>query len=90
MPWLAALVACSAFDLALHDAYGILLGRPTYETYDARFMNADLVRLPRAGRGLGRLVRGAISRRLPGLSPPPTRSPPGTWSAARTRSTPPS
>ena len=42
MPWLAALVACSAFDLALHDAYGNLLGLPTYETYDARFMNADL------------------------------------------------
>ena len=42
MPWLAALVACSAFDLALHDAYGHLLGLPTYETYDARFMNADL------------------------------------------------
>ena len=42
MPWLAALVACSAFDLALHDAYGNLLGLPSYETYDARFMNADL------------------------------------------------
>ena len=42
MPWLAALVACSAFDLALHDAFGNLLGRPTYETYDARFMNDDL------------------------------------------------
>jgi L-alanine-DL-glutamate epimerase-like enolase superfamily enzyme len=42
IPWLAALVACSAFDLALHDAYGRLLGLPTYETYDSRFMNADL------------------------------------------------
>jgi L-alanine-DL-glutamate epimerase-like enolase superfamily enzyme len=42
IPWLAALVACSAFDLALHDAYGILLGLPTYETYNAHFMNADL------------------------------------------------
>ncbi len=42
MPWLAALVACSAFDLALHDAYGNLLGLPIYETYNARFMNADL------------------------------------------------
>ncbi len=42
MPWLAALVACSAFDLALHDAYGILHDRPIYETYDDRFMNADL------------------------------------------------
>jgi len=42
MPWLAALVCCSAFDLALHDAYGNLLGRPVYETYDAEHMNCDL------------------------------------------------
>ena len=26
MPWLAALVCCSAFDIALHDAYGHLRG----------------------------------------------------------------
>src|SRR4051812_23719343 len=42
MPWLAALVCCSAFDLALHDAYGVLHGVPVYETYNARWMNADL------------------------------------------------
>jgi len=42
MPWLAALVCCSAFDLALHDAYGQLLQRPVYETYNAGFMNRDL------------------------------------------------
>jgi len=42
MPWLAALVCCSAFDLALHDAYGQLLGRDVYSTYNAEFMNADL------------------------------------------------
>jgi L-alanine-DL-glutamate epimerase-like enolase superfamily enzyme len=42
MPWLAALVACSAFDLALHDAFGNLVGLPTYETYNSTFMNADL------------------------------------------------
>ena len=42
MPWLAALTCCSAFDLALHDAYGMLHGIPTYETYNGRFMNADL------------------------------------------------
>src|SRR5213592_1473468 len=28
MPWLGALVACSLFDVALHDAYGEGLGRP--------------------------------------------------------------
>jgi len=42
MPWLAALVCCSAFDIALHDAYGNLLGLDVYSTYNAAFMNADL------------------------------------------------
>ena len=42
MPWLAALVCASAFDLALHDAYGVLLGVPTYFTYHSVYMNADL------------------------------------------------
>ena len=32
MPWLAALVCCSLFDIALHDAYGNLHQRPVYET----------------------------------------------------------
>jgi L-alanine-DL-glutamate epimerase-like enolase superfamily enzyme len=44
MPWLAALVCCSPFDLAVHDAYGQIHGRPTYETYNSRFMNRDLGR----------------------------------------------
>ena len=42
MPWLAALVCCSPFDLAVHDAYGQLHGCPTYETYHAGFMTRDL------------------------------------------------
>lgn len=42
MPWLAALVCASAFDIALHDAYGVLHGVPTYETYHSGFMNGDL------------------------------------------------
>ena len=42
MPWLAALVCCSAFDIALHDAYGNLNGVFIYETYNASFMNRDL------------------------------------------------
>ncbi len=33
LPDLAALVACSPFDLALHDAYGNLHGRPVYDLY---------------------------------------------------------
>ncbi len=42
MPWLAALVCSSAFDLAVHDAYGNLHGVRTYETYGPEHMNADL------------------------------------------------
>jgi len=42
MPWLAALVCCSVFDQALHDAYGNLLDRPIYETYGREFINRDL------------------------------------------------
>ncbi|MBM4030388.1 MAG: hypothetical protein FJ291_01215 [Planctomycetes bacterium] len=42
MPWLAALICASAFDIALHDAYGILLGLPAYQTYTAQFMSRDL------------------------------------------------
>ncbi len=42
MPCLAALVCCSAFDLALHDAYGRLHGRPTYSTYTGEFLSRDL------------------------------------------------
>ena len=42
MPWLAALVCCSAFDIALHDACGQLLKKPIYEAYNAQYMNVDL------------------------------------------------
>jgi len=53
MPWLAALVCCSAFDIALHDAYGNLLGCPVYETYDAAHMNADLAHFLKPASGSG-------------------------------------
>ncbi len=42
MPWLAALICCSVFDIALHDAFGNLHQRPIYETYHSGFMNRDL------------------------------------------------
>ena len=42
MPWLAALVCCSVFDQALHDAFGNLAERPVYETYTPEFMSRDL------------------------------------------------
>jgi L-alanine-DL-glutamate epimerase-like enolase superfamily enzyme len=42
MPWLAALVCASAFDLALHDACGHALGLPVWETYGPAFLRRDL------------------------------------------------
>ncbi|CAN5231786.1 mandelate racemase/muconate lactonizing enzyme family protein [soil metagenome] len=42
LPHLAALVCFSAFDLALHDAFGQLHDRPVYETYNREFMVRDL------------------------------------------------
>ena len=51
MPWLAALVCSSPFDLALHDAFGKLVERPVYETYGPEFLESDLGRFlePAAG-----------------------------------------
>jgi len=42
IPWLAALVCCSAFDLALHDAYGVLHGLPVYAAYTQEHLSRDL------------------------------------------------
>ena len=54
MPWLAALVCCSAFDIALHDAFGQSTQRPVYETYTREFMSKDLAALlvPADGSGV--------------------------------------
>lgn len=42
LPWLAALVCASVFDLAVHDAYGCVNEVPVYDTYRAGWMNRDL------------------------------------------------
>lgn len=42
IPYLAGLVALSAFDIALHDAFGVSVGRDIYECYSAEYMNRDL------------------------------------------------
>ena len=54
LPWLAALVCCSAFDLALHDAYGVLHGVPTYRTYTSQYLNADLAHYLKPADGIAR------------------------------------
>ena len=42
MPWLASLLCCSLFDIAIHDAYGKLHERSTYATYNSQFMSRTL------------------------------------------------
>ena len=42
MPHLAALICLSAFDIAMHDAWGITAGMPTYNMYNSKYMQHDL------------------------------------------------
>lgn len=42
MPHLAALIAASAFDIATHDAYGLLHGVDVYDTYNDQYLSDDL------------------------------------------------
>jgi L-alanine-DL-glutamate epimerase-like enolase superfamily enzyme len=42
MPHLAALICCSVFDQALHDAYGNLHGVDIYNTYHPQYVSRDL------------------------------------------------
>lgn len=42
LPYLAALVCDSLFDLALHDAYGECNGVATFATFNRHYMNYDL------------------------------------------------
>ena len=51
LPWLAALVCSSAFDIALHDAFGHLLNLPIYDTYTSEFMTRDLTRFLETATG---------------------------------------
>ncbi len=51
MPWLAALISASAHDVAIHDAFGMLVGRSVYETYGPEYLNRDLAGFLGAGEG---------------------------------------
>ncbi len=58
MPWLAALVCNSPFDIALHDAFGKLIGRPVYETYGPDCLGTDLGRFLEPAAGASVSFRG--------------------------------
>ena len=85
IPRLAGLVAASAFDLALHDAFGVLLGRPTYSTYGPEFLGHDLAAFLEPAEGSGVSFSG-LHPPIFSSTPGPRASTPGTSSAARTRS----
>lgn len=72
MPWLAALVCASAFDLALHDAYGRFHQRPTYQTYGSEFLPRDLSAFLKPAEGSD---VSFVGRRIPEfLQPTPSTS----------------
>lgn len=61
LPELAALVCCSPFDIAVHDAYGKAVNRPVYECYGRDFMQADLSHVFDDDRFAGRFVSDYLS-----------------------------
>ena len=70
MPWLAALVCCSAFDLALHDAFGNLLGQPVYGLYRVPYLTRDLDSFLEPANGAPGLFRGKYPADFLAQSPP--------------------
>lgn len=73
MPWLAALVCVSAFDIATHDAYGNLHGKPIYETYTAEYLGQDLSHFLEPAPGSGVSFEGRYPADF--LETPPTTLP---------------
>ncbi len=74
MPYLGSLVAFSAFDIAVHDAFGNLLGVDVYSTYGPDFMSRDLSAYlePEAGSGLsfaGLYPQDFLAREAPSKLP---------------------
>jgi L-alanine-DL-glutamate epimerase-like enolase superfamily enzyme len=66
IPKLCTLVVASAFDAAIHDAYGKAFGVSVYETYGPKFMARDL------SHDLGREFKGEYLDRYVPSKPRPT------------------
>ncbi len=58
MTYLSALVCLSAFDIAVHDAFGNLHGRDIYDCYGAEFLSRDLAGFIEPEEGSGVDFRG--------------------------------
>ncbi len=64
IPHLAALICNSAFDIALHDAYGRSNGVSTYDTYNSKYMNHDLAFFLEDGTFEGRYPEDYLLRNV--------------------------
>lgn len=67
MPWLAALVCCASFDLALHDAYGTLHGISSFDALGPEYLSRDLSHY--YGEEKGRAFKGLYPRDFIAPSP---------------------
>ena len=68
MPYLCQLVAASPADAAVHDAYGVANGLPTYQCYGPEHMNYDLSRYlgkEFQGRYVSDYIQAKMPRRIP-------------------------
>lgn len=72
MPWLAALVCCSAFDIALHDAFGQLHQVDIYKTYNRNFLNRDLAAFLSPAQGSDASFAGLYPADFLNPNPPAT------------------
>jgi L-alanine-DL-glutamate epimerase-like enolase superfamily enzyme len=70
MPYLAALVCTSPFDIALHDAYGQLAGLPAYQAYGNEFLRKDLAAFVTPADGAGFSFGGRYPADFLVASPP--------------------
>ena len=72
IPWLAALVCCSLFDIALHDALGKALGKATYDTYSAEYLSRDIGQFLQPAAGSNVQFDGRFPSEFLNADPPPT------------------
>ncbi len=72
IPWLAALVCCSLFDIALHDALGKALGKATYDTYSAEYLSRDIGQFLQPAAGSNVQFDGRFPSEFLNADPPTT------------------
>jgi len=70
IPYLAALVCFSAFDIATHDAYGMLHTIDVYSTYTAEYMSRDLSHFLKSAPGTDLSFQGLYPADFLNLAPP--------------------